>query len=132
MTDIEMSNIVERLHRELPGISTPVMRGDNLAIILCTSFDDGDEETQDDCGWSKAATDGYEEVIAAIRNHYAPLADEIARLTRERDEALTLATNYNTHSWNAAIEAAAEKATGYERWIGFDLAAAIRQLKRPI
>lgn len=51
------------------GIETPLMRGDNLAITLCTHFDDG-EPSEDDTGWSPAAIAGYEQVIDAIRDHY--------------------------------------------------------------
>jgi len=53
----------------LGNIETPQMRGDNLAVTLCTHFDDG-EPTDDDTGWSPAAIGGYEEVIAAIAGHY--------------------------------------------------------------
>lgn len=78
-----MSDIVERLNDSLPGITTAVMGGDNLAIVLCSFFDDGDKETQDENGWSQAARDGYEEVIAAIRSHYEPIADIITSLRAE-------------------------------------------------
>lgn len=60
---------LRRLHETLPSISTPKMHGDNLAIILCTAFDDGGD-ADDDTGWSEAAQAGYEEVIAAIQQHY--------------------------------------------------------------
>lgn len=59
-----------KANTRIPGIETPCMKGDNFAILLCTFFDDGDRETEDDTGWSKAARDGYEEVITAIRDHY--------------------------------------------------------------
>ena len=59
------------------------MRGDNLAIVLCIAFDDGNRETEDESGWSQAARDGYEEVITAIRDHYRPLANRITALEAE-------------------------------------------------
>lgn len=81
-----MSKIVEQLNNSLPSISTPMMKGDNLAIVLCTVFDDGREETADDNGWSIAARNGYEEVIAAIRDHYKPAADTITALRAEVED----------------------------------------------
>lgn len=62
---------ITKANDRLPGIETPMMRGDNLAICLCSFFDDGDKETEDDAGWSESARNGYEEVVAAIREHYA-------------------------------------------------------------
>lgn len=62
---------IVKANERVPGIETPLMRGDNLAIILCSTFDDGERDTEDDSGWSQAARDGYNEVIKAIREHYA-------------------------------------------------------------
>lgn len=61
---------LRRAHQRLPNLETPCMGGDNLAICLCSFFDDGDKETEDDTGWSEAARTGYQEVIEAIRAHY--------------------------------------------------------------
>ena len=55
------------------------MGGDNLAITLCSHFDDG-EEHDNEHGWSNAAHDGYMEVIEAIRKHYEPAAARIEAL----------------------------------------------------
>ena len=60
-----------KANERLPGIKTPMMGGDNLAVLLCSFFDDGDKDTEDDDVWGQRARDGYEEVIAAIRAHYA-------------------------------------------------------------
>lgn len=54
----------------LGNIETTLMHGDNLAVTLCTHFDDG-ADSDDDTGWSPAAIAGYQEVIAAICEHYA-------------------------------------------------------------
>jgi len=62
---------VSKASERMPGIETPLMGGDNLAVMLCTVFDDGDRETEDDSGWSQAARDGYDETTKAIREHYA-------------------------------------------------------------
>lgn len=57
-------------NRSVAGISTPLMYGDNLAVFLCSQFDDG-EPAEDDTGWSPAAIAGYKQVIHAIREHYS-------------------------------------------------------------
>lgn len=67
---------IREANERLPGIETPLMRGDNLAVTLCTLFDDG-EPPDDDTGWSLAATAGYEEVIGAIRGHYAAAVGDL-------------------------------------------------------
>lgn len=74
-----MSDLVKRLNETLGGIETPAMDGDNLAITLCSHFDDG-EDHDNDHGWSNAAHDGYMEIIEAIRKHYAPAAARIEAL----------------------------------------------------
>ncbi len=74
-----MSDLVKRLNETLGGIETPAMGGDNLAITLCSHFDDG-EEHDNEHGWSNAAHDGYMEVIEAIRKHYEPAAARIEAL----------------------------------------------------
>lgn len=66
---------LQYLNDHLPNISTPMMLGDNLAVTLCSYFDDG-EDSEDDSGWSKAALDGYDQTIQAIRSHYAGLFDD--------------------------------------------------------
>lgn len=64
---------LKQAHDYLPGIETPMMKGDNLAILICTIFDDGDD---DDTGWSKSANIGYKETITAIRDHYDNLIEK--------------------------------------------------------
>lgn len=62
-------NAIATANLRLANIDTPLMGGDNLAITLCTHFDDV-SPSDDDTGWSEAAIAGYEEVIAAIKAHY--------------------------------------------------------------
>jgi hypothetical protein len=61
---------VKALGHRLGGISTPRMNGDNLAIVLCTFFDNPDPEINDELGWGPDAIAGCDEVLAAIRKHY--------------------------------------------------------------
>ncbi len=58
--------MVERVKRKIAGVETPMMEGDNLAVVLCSVFDNPDQEPDDDCGWTPDALAGYEEVIDAI------------------------------------------------------------------
>lgn len=57
--------------RTLGSITTPRMNGDNLAIILCSYFDNPDQ-LDDENGWTADAIAGCDEVLAAIRLHYEP------------------------------------------------------------
>lgn len=76
---------VARLHDTLGGITVPyIMHGDNLAITLCTAYDNPDQDA-DETGWTPDAISGQEAVLAAIRAHYDPT---IRSLTAERDAAL--------------------------------------------
>jgi hypothetical protein len=73
--------ILEELRLRLGGIQVDAMNGDNLAVTLCTHFDDG-EESEDDSSWSKAALDGQSTTLDAIHAHYATV---ITQLVNERD-----------------------------------------------
>ena len=70
----------------LAGIEVPQMEGDNLAVTLCSYFENPDQE-EDEQGWTPDSIKGYEEVMAAIRDHLAPLAaaPDLARLVLEKD-----------------------------------------------
>ena len=70
----------------LAGIETPQMKGDNLAVTLCSCFENPNQEQGED-GWTPDAIKGYDEVMAAIREHLAPLAaaPNLARLVLEKD-----------------------------------------------
>jgi hypothetical protein len=60
---------MKRVGKSLGGVSTPRMDGDNLAIILCSHFDNADQ-AEGENGWTPDAEAGCEEVLAAIRDHY--------------------------------------------------------------
>lgn len=70
---------ITKANEKMPSIETPRMGGDNLAICLCSFFDDGDRSTEDDTGWSAPAREGYEEVTAAIKEHYATAIRSLGR-----------------------------------------------------
>jgi hypothetical protein len=80
------SELIERLRRELPNVSAPAMRGDNLCITLASFFEpliDSDE--MDDSGtWKQGAIDASNEVMAAIHSHYAVA---LAEAEKQRDRA---------------------------------------------
>lgn len=78
----DLRSRLARANADLGGVSAPAMNGDNLAVSLCSYFDEGDEwpedDGPDDCGWSPSAITGYEQTIDAIRQHYTcALADEV-------------------------------------------------------
>lgn len=82
----------DKLRERLGGVSSPEMNGDNLAITLCSHFDDPDDEDgADDSGWSTAAVNGCNSTLDAIHALYlATLTareEIIAGLTGERDAA---------------------------------------------
>ena len=60
------------LHETLGGVTVPnIMHGDNLAITLCTAYDNPDQDP-DETGWTPDAIAGQEAVLGAIRDHYDP------------------------------------------------------------
>jgi chromosome segregation ATPase len=80
-----MDDLVKRLNDRLGGVKVPeAMHGDNLAIVLCSFYEDAEGEI-DDNGWTEVATKNCEATLEAIRQHYAPLAARIAELEAERD-----------------------------------------------
>lgn len=60
---------LERAGDRLGGVSIERMEGDNLAITLCSHFDDPDQETGES-GWTEAGAEGCDETLNAIRAHY--------------------------------------------------------------
>lgn len=80
MTNLaDLREKLERVNDRLGGVSIERMGGDNLAVTLCTHFEDAEGE-QDENGWTEAATDGCDETLQAIRDHYAPLFTEFLDL----------------------------------------------------
>ena len=61
------------LHDTLGSVTVPdIMHGDNLAIALCTAYDNPDQDADEETGWTPDAIAGQEAVLAAIRDHYDP------------------------------------------------------------
>lgn len=61
----------------LSGVSTPVMRGDNLAIVLASFFEPQieSEEMDESETWKQGAIDAANEVLDAIHMHYTRCED---------------------------------------------------------
>ncbi len=76
-----MDELAKAIDRVM-NISTPVMCGDNLAIVICSHFDDG-EDGDDDCGWSPSAVKAYEQIKAAFEAHFKPAAEALQSLAAE-------------------------------------------------
>lgn len=81
-----MTDIVKLTSERLGGVTTPRMEGDNLAVLLCSVFENPDQEVDEETGWTLDAVTGCNEVLDAIREHYRPLADAIERLQAELAE----------------------------------------------
>lgn len=75
-----MSELVERFVDRAFSISTPMMEGDNLAILLCSNFENVDQDTDGDTGWTPDAITGYNEVKQALHEHFRPVGDHIEAL----------------------------------------------------
>lgn len=56
------------------GIKTPAMKGDNLAVTLCSYFEDCEGEA-DDNGWHPKAIEGHDQVENAICAHFREAID---------------------------------------------------------
>lgn len=69
----------------LPHISTPIMNGDNLGIILASHFEPSVESDElDESGtWKQGAIDAANEILDAIHVHYA---EEYSRGLRDAAE----------------------------------------------
>lgn len=64
------ADYAQKAGQRLGGIRTDRMNGDNLAIILCSYFDNPDQQADDETGWTPDGIAGCDEVLAAIRAHY--------------------------------------------------------------
>ncbi|WP_323008974.1 hypothetical protein [Paracoccus sp. (in: a-proteobacteria)] len=80
------AKLIERLDDTLGGITVPdLMHGDNLAITLCTAYDNPDQDADEETGWTPDAISGMEAVLAAIRAHYAPAFARLTALIAENE-----------------------------------------------
>jgi len=66
----KLEEALERAKQKLGHVSVDAMNGDNLAVALCTHFDDG-EGDEDEHGWTEAATAGCDATLKAIHAMYA-------------------------------------------------------------
>lgn len=71
-----MRKAIDRAGKSLGGIETQMMQGDNISIVLCSHFDNPDQENDDESGWTLDAIKGCEQVLGAIRAHYAAAVAE--------------------------------------------------------
>jgi hypothetical protein len=72
---------LDRAIERIMGIETVPMGGDNLAVLLCSHFDDPDDGSEpDDNGWSQSATDAYDEVKQEIAGLFVPVRIAIAAM----------------------------------------------------
>lgn len=70
----EIGRALDKACETVMGIETPAMEGDNLAVTLCSHFEDCEGEA-DDNGWHPKAVEGYEQVKSAIAQHFRSAAD---------------------------------------------------------
>lgn len=91
-----------RLRTKLGFVSVPLMRGDNLAVTLCTEFDNPDQEADGDTGWTPDAIEGCDTTLDAIHALYAPtIAAFIAEAKRAEElEALVKAGRHGFNDIN--------------------------------
>jgi hypothetical protein len=81
----EISGELDRAVDRIMGVEVAAMNGDNLAVTLCTAFDDPDQEADSEEGWTPAAIEGYEQVCAAIRALFDPVVQSLAALQSPTD-----------------------------------------------
>lgn len=70
----EIGRALDKACETVMWIETPAMEGDNLAVTLCSHFEDCEGEA-DDCGWHPKAVEGYEQVKGAIAQHFRSAID---------------------------------------------------------
>ena len=83
--------LVKRLRHTLGSVSVDEhMHGDNLAILLCSFYEDAEGEI-DDNGWTEVAVTGCERTLDAIHAHYADRIEALeAAIKRQSGAAATL------------------------------------------
>lgn len=70
----ELKRELNRAIDRIMGVEIEAMGGDNLAVFLCSHFDDLDDGSEpDDNGWSQTAIDAYEEIKAEIAGLFVPV-----------------------------------------------------------
>ncbi|ASL39282.1 MULTISPECIES: hypothetical protein [Acetobacter] len=70
----EIGRRVDKACETVMSLETPLMKGDNLAVTLCSHFEDCEGEA-DDNGWHPKAIEGYDQVKSAIGQHFRQAID---------------------------------------------------------
>jgi len=81
---------LDKLRSSLGGIEVDCMKGDNLAVTLCTYFENPSQERDGETGWTEDAIDGYEATLDAIHKHYEPLIAEAKQAREYKEDNLRL------------------------------------------
>lgn len=87
-----MTTDTKRLRERLGGVESPMMQGDNLAILLCSHFDNPDQEEGDESGWTPDAIAGMYEVLDAIHVHYSGTIDALEARVAEAETIAGIAS----------------------------------------
>jgi hypothetical protein len=92
---------LDRAIERIMGVEIEAMDGDNLAVVLCSHFDDNDGSEPNDCGWSQTAVNAYEEIKQEIAGKFVPVREDILSAVREAMEAkwLPIETAPRDGSW---------------------------------
>ena len=70
----EIGRALDKACETVMWIETPAMEGDNLAVTLCSHFEDCEGEV-DDNGWHPKAVEGCDQVKSAIAQHFRSAID---------------------------------------------------------
>ncbi|MFT8439877.1 hypothetical protein [Acetobacter fabarum] len=70
----EIGRALDKACDTVMWIETPAMEGDNLAVTLCSHFEDCEGEA-DDNGWHPKAVEGCDQVKSAIAQHFRSAID---------------------------------------------------------
>ena len=85
---VTQADIIRQLDRAIDRIMSveiEAMNGDNLAVTLCSYFEDADDTSEpDDNGWSQSATDAYDEIKQEIAGLFVPVREIVASLAAQQ------------------------------------------------
>lgn len=112
----QVEKALKSANEQLGGITVPACRGDNLAIALCTYFDDGEDPVDGDTTWSESANEGYRQMISAIQEHYT---DAIrSALTVDTTQPTNRAPKLDQYATEQKLAALEERLAKVERKLG--------------
>ena len=100
---MEAHRELDRAIERIMSIEIDQMSGDNLAVTLCSYFEDADDESEaDDCGWKQSAIEAYEATKAEIASLFVPVREalaahdaELAEVRSERDKLAALVRGWH-------------------------------------